>query len=79
MDGLLWWSTSTQDITRVRIASRSCLVTSATGDCCFGFPGYVRSANERWQQVQGQLDRLNLTLEYTSSNFWKRSEMKHGR
>jgi hypothetical protein len=78
-NGLLWWSASASDITKVRVASRSCLVTSTSGDCCFGFPSYLGSANEKWQRVQAELSRLDLALEYAPSNFWKRNEMKPGR
>jgi hypothetical protein len=78
-DGLLWWSATATDISRVTVAPRSCLITTTRGDCCFGIPRYLGPANEKWQRIQAELDRLRLNLEYSSSNFWKRNEMKSGK
>jgi hypothetical protein len=73
-----WWETKISDISNVRVAQRSILIRSKTGDCSFGIPRYFSSTREKMLQIMGELDRLQVPQERVESNFWARIGMNRG-
>jgi hypothetical protein len=72
------WVANANSISVVRVATRSMIFKSLTGDCSFGVGSHGSSATERMVQIRQQFDRMNLKQEAINSTFWQRKEMSAG-
>ena len=67
--GLTFWRTRLRDITIVRIAGRSMLIRSGSGDCGIGIPFFAPGGQRTWDLIKKEVGDRHAPIELVSSNF----------
>jgi len=67
-DDMIFWRSTHQEITNVRMSRQSALIKAKRGDCWIGLPFFAPNGHRIWEAIKIDVEALNTPIEYVTGN-----------